>query len=249
MRYRLASLVAGVVAGIAVAVTMTFLDWRLNPGEVFHDETGTHWGAVWETAISWFLPVALIATAFAWLVLMNRGNDGGGKSGSDEFPALLQSLHKLPFDYLEGDGIDFEPYRQFLSPDDTTDWLRSWTGNDTVSADGFRVFGQDGTGGLAAFWLTRDGRPILEQPIVFFGSEGELGVVARNFGDYLWLLAHGIGPYEAVAEGAGWARDNAVFREFAEAHAPGNERDPRELLDIARRDFPDFEGSIRALCN
>nr|WP_221383002.1 hypothetical protein [Actinoplanes polyasparticus] len=34
--------------------------------------------------------------------------------------------------------------------------------------------------------------------MVFLGSEGELAVIARNLGDYLWLLANGVGPLETV---------------------------------------------------
>ena len=59
----------GFGAGLIVAATMTFLDWRLNPGSIFHDGTGTHWNMVWDTAISWFLPVAAIATASTWVLL------------------------------------------------------------------------------------------------------------------------------------------------------------------------------------
>ncbi len=59
----------GFGVGFAVAATMTFLDWRLNPGGIFHDEMGTHWKVVWDTAISWFLPVAAIATVTVWVVL------------------------------------------------------------------------------------------------------------------------------------------------------------------------------------
>lgn len=28
------------------------------------------------------------------------------------FPPLLAQLHKLPFDYADGEGIDFEPYSE-----------------------------------------------------------------------------------------------------------------------------------------
>ncbi|GAA4585227.1 hypothetical protein GCM10023194_27320 [Planotetraspora phitsanulokensis] len=33
---------------------------------------------------------------------------------------------------------------------------------------------------------------------MFLGSEGELQVIARDLGDYLWLLANGVGPLETV---------------------------------------------------
>ncbi len=93
------------------------------------------------------------------------------------FPTLLMQLHQLEFDYDDGEGIDFEPYHEFQPAKDTADWIKAWTGNHELTAAEYRIFGQDGSGGYAAFWLVRDGKPILEQPIVFFGSEGEAGVV------------------------------------------------------------------------
>ena len=89
------------------------------------------------------------------------------------FPTLLMQLHQLEFDYDDGEGIDFEPYHEFQPAKDTADWIKAWTGNHELTAAEYRIFGQDGSGGYAAFWLVRDGKPILEQPIVFFGSEGE----------------------------------------------------------------------------
>lgn len=49
----------GLAVGLIVSVLMTFLDWQKNPSELFHNEHGTNWGVVAETAISWFWPVAL----------------------------------------------------------------------------------------------------------------------------------------------------------------------------------------------
>ncbi len=62
----------GLLAGLLVAIPMTVLDWRQNPSGIFHDETGTRWNIVAETAISWFWPVAVLAFAItvllhAWL--------------------------------------------------------------------------------------------------------------------------------------------------------------------------------------
>jgi hypothetical protein len=167
-----------------------------------------------------------------------------------KLPPILAKLHRLPFDYDEDDGIDFEPYEQFESAKETTWWLRAWTGNQEVDGSTFRIFGQDGTGGYAAFWLVREGKPLSEQPIVFFGSEGELGVVARDLSDYLWLLAGGIGPYEAVAsEGkVGRGKKNAAFADFAAQHAPDAKKSPSAVIRAARKEFPDFEKTIRALC-
>ena len=112
----------------------------------------------------------------------------------------------------------------------------------------FRVFGKDGMGGYAAFWLVRAGKPLPEQPIVFLGSEGEVGVVASNLSDYLWLLAGGIGPCEAVVAGVGKKKANAAFTDFAAKHAPGARKPPSKVLSATRKEFPGFKKMIRALC-
>jgi hypothetical protein len=164
------------------------------------------------------------------------------------FPKPLAELNALEYDYADGEGIDFESFDQFHSAKENSSWLRAWTGNAALSGAEYRVFGQDGTGGYAAFWLVRDGAPLLEQPIVFFGSEGEVAVVARNFADYAWLLAAGVGPME-VAEGlASGRKPIAHFEAFAKRHAPKAQRKPKELIAAAKAEFPKFKKQIAALC-
>jgi hypothetical protein len=34
----------------------------------------------------------------------------------------------VPFEYDDGNGVDFEPFTAFLSAEETTDWLRAGTG-------------------------------------------------------------------------------------------------------------------------
>ncbi|WP_206074292.1 hypothetical protein [Marinobacter fuscus] len=43
------------------------------------------------------------------------------------FPDVLKKLHELEFNYLDGEGIDFEPYTEFLSEEETNEWLSAWT--------------------------------------------------------------------------------------------------------------------------
>jgi len=163
-------------------------------------------------------------------------------------PEILRELLELEFDYAEGNGMDFEPYTEFLSEQDTRSWIQAWTGNKELSGEEYLIFGQDGTGGYAAIWCTRAHRGLLEQPIVFFGSEGELGIIAEDFSSFLWLLAGGFGPYEAVAY-PGENRDtNATFTEFANRHASSARMRPDEIIASARRQFPAFEESVRASC-
>lgn len=58
-------LLDGVAVGLAVAATMTFLDWRANPGGIFHGADHTNWSVVLETALSWFVPTAGIVSVLS----------------------------------------------------------------------------------------------------------------------------------------------------------------------------------------
>ncbi|MFE7569547.1 SMI1/KNR4 family protein [Streptomyces sp. NPDC057539] len=167
-----------------------------------------------------------------------------------QFPAALAAALALPFDYDDGEGIDFEPFPAFLSAEDTTDWLRAWTGNSEVSGDSFRVFGQDGTGGYVAFWLIRPNHPLVDQPLVFLGSEGELGVLARDLGDFLWVLAGGFGPREAMAvsDPDSTQRLNPELASVAKRFAPDRERSATAIVEQAIQEFPGFEDTILELC-
>lgn len=164
------------------------------------------------------------------------------------FPTLLAKLNNLDFDYAGGAGIDFEPYHEFLSADQTTNWFRAWTGNAAADGSCFKVFGQDGTGGYAAFWITHPDRHILEQPIVFLGSEGEKGVVASDFASYLWLLASGIGPYEAVAYPIGDGSPHEQFLAFARENSSVAPIGGRAVLEQARSKHPNFSDFVDSLC-
>lgn len=156
----------------------------------------------------------------------------------------------VPFDYAGGDGVDFEPFAVFLSAEETTDWYRAWTGNAELSGDDFRVFGQDGSGGYAAFWLVRPNRALVDQPVVFLGSEGETGVVARDLGDFLWLLADGLGPWEVATpcERDRVPRPNQELAAVAERFASGRRRSAAAVINLATKEFPDFDDTILQLC-
>jgi hypothetical protein len=53
--------IVGLSVGLVVSAAMTFVDWWLNPASIFHNEGGTEWTIVTETALSWLGPVALVA--------------------------------------------------------------------------------------------------------------------------------------------------------------------------------------------
>ncbi|MFI8165689.1 SMI1/KNR4 family protein [Streptomyces sp. NPDC085931] len=164
------------------------------------------------------------------------------------FPPALADLAGTDIDHADGTGIDFEPYDAFAPAEETTDWLRSWTGDEGLDGAAYRVFGQDGTGGLAALWCVRPGRPLEEQPVVFLGSEGAAGVVAGGLSDFLWLLAAGVGPMEAVEYGATTGRPDPQLVRLAERHATTPRRPAGEIVAAARAEFPACAADIAALC-
>lgn len=171
-------------------------------------------------------------------------------TGDDRrFPPALADVARVEFDYGDdGEGVDFEPYGAFDSAEVTTHWLRRWTGNHELDGDAYRIFGQDGAGGLAVVWRVRPGRPLGEQPIVFMGSEGECGVVAGNLSDFLWVLADGFGPKEAALYEDREARPDAALAEIAERHATTARRATREIITEAQAEFATFHQDLDALC-
>ncbi|WP_406438256.1 SMI1/KNR4 family protein [Streptomyces sp. NBC_01613] len=170
-------------------------------------------------------------------------------TGDDHrFLPALADVARVEFDYDEGEGVDYEPYAAFDSAEETTHWLRQWTGNHEVDGDAYRVFGQDGTGGLAALWCVRPGRPLADQPVVFLGSEGDRGVVAGNLSDFLWVLADGLGPMEVVEHEQYEGRPNAALTELAERHAITPRRAVREIVTEAQAEFATFSEDLDKLC-
>ncbi|MEV1154802.1 SMI1/KNR4 family protein [Micromonospora chokoriensis] len=112
-------------------------------------------------------------------------------------PVALKEAHACQF-FDDHVGHDFQPDAAFAGSGEMAEWWRYWTGDPAAGVPPFRVFGRDGSGGLAAFWIRDAGAAVETQPVVFLGSEGELKVIARDLGDYLWLLANGVGPLETV---------------------------------------------------
>jgi len=168
-------------------------------------------------------------------------------SEKDSLPDLVNQANQLPYEYADGNGIEFEPYDAFLSADETARWFKAWTGNPNADASKFRVFGQDGTGGYAAFWTVRDTPDLLAQPIVFLGSEGEAAILSRNFFDYLWLLAAGLGPCEATSSPDLPRVAQPELKSFALRHS-GPSRTAAQVLQDVRAEFPSFVQDIEAQC-
>jgi hypothetical protein len=167
-------------------------------------------------------------------------------------PEALAEVFSIGFDWEWDEesetarGCDFEPYEAFEAPVQTAWWFRLWTGNPEVDGSEFRFFGSTGAGDYAGFWLVRPGAPVIDQPIVYIGSEGQRGVVARDLGDLLWLFAAGYGPAEAVEDRGGILEPNDAFRAIAERHAPGRELPVEQIVSAAQAEFQHFSDSRNA---
>jgi hypothetical protein len=180
----------------------------------------------------------------------NKPRDKGWPFMPDELPMpeLIRAANCLPYDYADGAGIDYEPFDAFLSPADTEYWLRAWTGNSAADASNFSVFGQDGSGGFVAVWKVRMNADLLQQPVVFLGSEGERAVIASNFHDYLWLLAAGLGPSEAASNPDVPGMVQSPLADFAATHAGPVKAFFDRVLADAQTAFPDFSDWIDGQC-
>jgi hypothetical protein len=180
------------------------------------------------------LPAALAAIAAIGFPLeADEDDDAGDERDEDDAP--------------EHPPVDFEPFEEFLDSDDTADWFRGWTGNPDAEAEQFRVFGQTGDGGYAAFWLVREDATLAEQPIVFLGSDGETGVVACDLPSFLWLIADGSGPFEAAEHPTRRSSPHHEFTAVAEKHAGTERMTARQVVAAARDEFPDFEDTMAEL--
>jgi len=116
--------------------------------------------------------------------------DGGGVDDGDVNRAVVAFVGRMweirrRSLTADGKGIDFEAYSEFWSAEDTRAWIVAWTGNDSLAGGQFRFFDQDGTGGMAGIWLADPDADLLANPVVFFGSEGELAVesAVRSWSD------------------------------------------------------------------
>ncbi|GAA3954307.1 hypothetical protein GCM10023085_41000 [Actinomadura viridis] len=174
--------------------------------------------------------------------------------GDLALPIALAEVLEIGFEWEwdeeadEARGCDFQPYERFEAPERTAGWFRLWTGNDEVDGSQFRFFGSTGSGDYVGLWLVRPDAPITEQPVVYLGSEGECGVIARDLGDLLWLFAYGLGPQEAFTDPGHGGQPNEAFQAIAERYAPGRSRSAKEIVAAAQGEFPEFSDLIDDMC-
>jgi hypothetical protein len=62
------------------------------------------------------------------------------------FPEVLRQLHKLKFEYADGESINFHPDAEFMPEDERRRWFKAWTGNERADPSPYLIFGADGTG-------------------------------------------------------------------------------------------------------
>lgn len=62
------AIVAGACISVTIALIVVAWEWLENPGEIYRDASGTHWGTVSETAISWLVPAFACTTILALLL-------------------------------------------------------------------------------------------------------------------------------------------------------------------------------------
>ncbi len=74
MAILISALRTGVLAGILISTAWTGVivvwEWLENPGGIFHDESGTAWHFVRDTAVSWWGPSLMITLPFAFLLAL-----------------------------------------------------------------------------------------------------------------------------------------------------------------------------------
>ncbi|BCY09510.1 SMI1/KNR4 family protein [Actinoplanes sp. L3-i22] len=152
-------------------------------------------------------------------------------------PAALVEAHSLGF-FEDHDGHDFQPDDMFEWSVETTQWWHAWTGNPAAGVSPFRVFGRDGSGGAAAFWIRTPAAAIETEPMVFLGSEGELDIIAQNLGDYLWLLANGVGPLEMVDGLHRSPHPIPPLVDLARRHTGASARSVEAVIEAAAAELP-----------
>lgn len=100
---------------------------------------------------------------------------------------------KLPkiFEGLADIGAEHSEF-ELRDPAGSDDDIKSWLGALPRDGTRFVVFAQDGTGSLFCLWLRPGHDDIDTAPVVYLGSEGELGVLGKDPAAFLEFVASGV---------------------------------------------------------
>ncbi|HNF56017.1 MAG TPA: hypothetical protein PLI49_17365 [Leptospiraceae bacterium] len=103
-------------------------------------------------------------------------------------------MKKKNFHLSHLDGFEFQEADQ-----DTFD---SWFNTEKGDHSKFLYsFAQDGTGGLFCLWNESRSNDFQNANVVYLSSEGDFGVLAANFDDFLSVLAGGLNLYDLIFYG------------------------------------------------
>jgi hypothetical protein len=114
-------------------------------------------------------------------------------------PPILMELERaglLRAFSLAEDEVDLAFYSNPVHLHDPAylrDWPRSW-GLSGEAALQLHPFAHDGSGGLVCLWHYYGLKT--SPPVVFAGSEGEMGILANDLVEFLFLAAYGYDPHE-----------------------------------------------------
>jgi len=64
----LTSLTIGSTSAFILTLIITIWEWIENPSGIFHNENGTNWSFVYDTAISWFVPTFVNVTVISAII-------------------------------------------------------------------------------------------------------------------------------------------------------------------------------------
>ncbi|GAA4825279.1 hypothetical protein [Algivirga pacifica] len=129
------------------------------------------------------------------IFLLNCSNRNNQDKLTDQDLNRLFKNHHIPSDYVKLRNFEYSLASQSdyysdgfeLLFDENDTMLKSYS-TDKSFLDSFIIFAQaDGTGSLYAYWLSSK-ELTQNTPIVIFGSEGGVYVVAENFNDLLKIL-------------------------------------------------------------
>lgn len=143
------------------------------------------------------------------------------KAPSDPLPIALQDLGKVDQLWDVEEGVDLELDSGLSTLQEAAQELQSWLGTAPAVVVPIRWFGQDRSGGRYGLWILHAEAALEAQPVVFFGSEGEHGVIARDLADFLVLLSRGISVLDVIEKTKKFdVRPMPAIRVVAQRHAP-----------------------------
>jgi hypothetical protein len=100
-----------------------------------------------------------------------------------ELPSIFEGITDVGAEHAEFELCD---------PDESAGNIAAWLGATPKDGTRFINFAQDGTGSLFCLWLRPGHDDVETAPVVYLGSEGELGVLAKDPAAFLEFVASGM---------------------------------------------------------